>query len=130
MRAGPLLAIKNVSKIFFSPAGEVPALNDINLNIYTGEFISIVGPSGCGKSTLLNIIAGLIAPSKGQVFINGLEVTGPSVAVGYMPQGDHLFNWRTIWRNVLLGLEVQNKVNEETKAFAYKLLQTYGLADF
>lgn len=130
MRAGPLLAIKNVSKIFFSPAGEVPALNDINLNIYTGEFISIVGPSGCGKSTLLNIIAGLIAPSKGQVFINGLEVTGPSGAVGYMPQGDHLFNWRTIWRNVLLGLEVQNKVNDETKAFAYKLLQTYGLADF
>ncbi|NLZ39426.1 MAG: ABC transporter ATP-binding protein [Firmicutes bacterium] len=130
MRAGPLVRIENVSKTYHSPEGEISALQDISLNIAEGEFVSIVGPSGCGKSTLLNIIAGLTEPSAGAVYIKGQKVTGPTSLVGYMPQSDQLFEWRTIWRNVLLGLEVLNKVNSETKMQAEKMLRTYGLYEF
>jgi len=125
-----MVSIKNISMNYHSPEGEIEALKHISLDVPDGEFISIVGPSGCGKSTLLNIIAGLIKPSAGEVLINNKVVTGPTTMVGYMPQRDQLFEWRTIWKNVLLGLEVQNKVNEEAKAYAEKLLEDYGLIDF
>lgn len=130
MRAEPLVAIRNISMKFQSPEGEISALHDVSLDIMRGEFISFVGPSGCGKSTMLNMIAGLIAPTAGEVLISGRKVTGPTSLVGYMPQSDQLFEWRTIWKNVLLGLEVQNKVTSETKAFAKNLLERYGLYDF
>ncbi|MDW7675192.1 MAG: ABC transporter ATP-binding protein [Bacillota bacterium] len=130
MRAAPILEIKKVSMNYHSPQGETAALIDLNLTVNQGEFISIVGPSGCGKSTLLNIIAGLIEPTSGQVQIDGNQVTGPTAMVGYMPQSDQLFEWRTILQNVLLGLEVQHKINEQTKAYALQLLANYGLADF
>lgn len=126
-----MVFIKNISMKYHSPEGETEALKDISLDIRDGEFVSIVGPSGCGKSTLLNIIAGLVKPSAGKVLINDKLVQGPTTTmVGYMPQKDQLFEWRTIWKNVLLGLEVQNKVNKETKAYAEKLLADYGLIDF
>lgn len=130
MRAEPLVKVDHVTVTFHSPEGEVPALHDFCLDVNKGEFISIVGPSGCGKSTLLNVIAGLISPNRGEVRINGRTVRGPSRLVGYMLQSDHLFEWRTIWKNVLLGLEVQGSLNEESKAFAAALLKKYGLADF
>lgn len=130
MRADPLVEVKNVSMNYHSPEGEVAALKDISLTINQGDFISIVGPSGCGKSTLLNIIAGLIKPSAGEILINDKQVAGPTSMVGYMPQSDHLFQWRTIWQNVLLGLEVQDKVNQKTKAYVEQLLKNYALYDF
>ncbi len=130
MRAQPLVEIKKVSLNYHSDEGEIAALRDLSLDIYPGEFVGIVGPSGCGKSTLLNIVAGLIQPSKGYVLINKKEVKKPNSLVGYMPQSDQLFEWRTIWKNVLLGLEVQGKINEETKAFARQLLENYGLINF
>ena len=130
MRAEPLVEVNKVSMNYHSPAGEIAALQDISLTINQGEFVSIVGPSGCGKSTLLNIIAGLIVPSSGQVYINGGLVTGPTALVGYMPQSDQLFEWRTIWDNVLLGLEIQGKITLQSKAAVDKLLSDYGLADF
>lgn len=125
-----MVRVDNVTVNFHSPAGEVPALRDFCLDVTKGEFISIVGPSGCGKSTLLNVIAGLIAPNRGEVRINGKTVSGPSRFVGYMLQNDHLFEWRTIWKNVLLGLEVLGNLNEDSKAYAAELLKKYGLADF
>jgi NitT/TauT family transport system ATP-binding protein len=130
MRAESLVEIKQISKKYHTPEGEIPALRDISLYIKEGEFISIVGPSGCGKSTLLSIIAGLVKPTGGEVLINKQPVKGPTTAVGYMPQSDHLFQWRSIWKNVLLGLEVQNKVTTETKRYARSLLEKYGLLDF
>lgn len=130
MPAAPLVQIKRISVNYQSPEGEIPALKDLSLKVWGGEFISIVGPSGCGKSTLLNVAAGLLPPSRGEVLLKNKPVEGPSPLVGYMPQSDQLFGWRTIWRNVLLALEVQNKVTAETKAFADKLLNDYGLADF
>ncbi len=130
MRADPLVKINNLSIIYHTPEGEISALKDISLGVTEGEFISIVGPSGCGKSTLLNAVAGLLKPAAGNITINDQQVKGPTSMVGYMPQSDQLFQWRTIWRNVLLGLEVQNKVTAETKEYAKNLLAKYGLLEF
>ncbi|MGE4282874.1 MAG: ABC transporter ATP-binding protein [Clostridia bacterium] len=110
--------------------GEINAISNINLEVEKGEFVSIVGPSGCGKSTLLSIIAGLLKPSSGKILIHGEEVKGTSSRIGYMLQKDHLFEWRTIFQNTLLGLEVQGKLNDQAKQYASKLLKTYGLGDF
>lgn len=103
MRADPLVKIENIGMIFHSPEGETVALKEFSLDIYPGEFISLVGPSGCGKSTLLNIVAGLIQPTDGVVVIGGKKVLGPTSMVGYMPQSDQLFEWRSIWKNVQIG---------------------------
>jgi NitT/TauT family transport system ATP-binding protein len=130
MGAGRVVEIKGLSMRYHSPEGEIPALENISLEIMEGEFVSIVGPSGCGKSTLLNIMAGLIKPTAGEIFINRKKVQGPTSMVGYMPQSDRLFEWRTIQKNVLLGLEVQNNVNKDTKRYADSLLQKYGLSEF
>lgn len=130
MGADPLVRIDHIDMKFHSPDGETPALRELTLDVFQGEFISIVGPSGCGKSTLLNILAGLITPTAGAVYIKDQKVEGPTPLVGYMPQSDQLFEWRTIWKNVLLGLEVQQKVNTATMEKAAELLKRYGLYDF
>lgn len=126
----PILQIKDLSMTYHRLNGEVKAIEKIDLEVYEGEIISIVGPSGCGKSTLLSIIAGLIKPSTGEVIVNGKKVEKPSKEIGYMFQRDQLFEWRTILENVLLGLEIQGKVTEESKKLAEKLLDTYGLGEF
>ncbi|WP_027621406.1 ABC transporter ATP-binding protein [Acetivibrio clariflavus] len=125
-----VVEINNLGMKYHSMNGEITALENINLTVKKGEFLSIVGPSGCGKSTLLSLIAGLVLPSFGSILVDGKEVTGPSHKVGYMLQKDHLFEWRTIMQNVLLGPEIRGTLNEETKEYALKLLDTYGLYDF
>lgn len=130
MRAEPLVSIDNLSIKYHTPAGEIPALDEISLHIMEGEFISIVGPSGCGKSTLLNALSGLLKPASGTITIRNQQIKGPSAMVGYMPQSDQLFQWRSIWKNVLLGLEVQKKVDPFTEEYAKNLLAKYGLLDF
>ncbi|MDD4658995.1 MAG: ABC transporter ATP-binding protein [Eubacteriales bacterium] len=130
MGAKPLVQVKEIVMKYHSPEGETTALENISLDVFQGQFISIVGPSGCGKSTLLNIIAGLAKPTLGIVTINGRPVEGVSASVGYMPQTDQLFEWRTIWKNVILGLEVQNKLTAETRESVRMLLERYGLWEF
>ncbi|MTI71412.1 MAG: ABC transporter ATP-binding protein [Firmicutes bacterium] len=130
MNRKKVVEIKNISMIYHTLDGETEAIKDLSLDINHGEIVLLVGPSGCGKSTLLSIIAGLIKPSKGKVLINENEVKGTTGEIGYMFQKDHLFEWRTILGNVLIGLEIQNKVTNETKEFAEKLLDTYGLGEF
>ncbi|HOQ37725.1 MAG TPA: ATP-binding cassette domain-containing protein, partial [Acetivibrio sp.] len=115
---------------YHSLNGEIDALKNINFSVSEGEFISIVGPSGCGKSTLLSLIAGLIVPTTGGVFVEGKPVSETSEKVGYMLQKDHLFEWRTIYQNVILGPEIRGTLNAETKEYALKLLDTYGLLEF
>ncbi len=110
--------------------GEIEAFDGININVKKGQFVSIVGPSGCGKSTLLSVIAGLLNNTKGEVYIKGERVNGISPHIGYMLQRDSLLEWRTIWKNVLLGLEIRGEVTQKTCERAKKLLQTYGLIDF
>ncbi len=120
----------HVQKTYQSPNGEIQALEDVSFSVEEGAFVSIVGPSGCGKSTLLSILAGLETPSGGQVLINGTPVTGTTPQIGYMPQKDQLFPWRTIWENVTLGPEIQKKKDSEHLARIRLLLQRYGLEAF
>ena len=102
-----MIDLEHVALTYQSPDGEIEALRDISFTVEEGEFVSIVGPSGCGKSTLLSLICGLEPPTGGRVLVDGKPVTAPSGRVGLMPQRDQLFEWRTIWGNVTLGLELE-----------------------
>lgn len=125
-----LVEIKNIGMTYHTLAGETEAIKDINLNIFEGEILGIVGPSGCGKSTLLSIIAGLIKPTSGEIYINGEKITRPTNSTGYMFQKDQLFEWRNILDNVLLGLDIQKKLTEAAYEKAKEMLVNYGLGDF
>lgn len=114
--------MKNVSKTFYTEIGALDVLEDITFNLNEGEIIAIVGPSGSGKSTLLNIISKLIEPTEGEIYIDG--------EIGYMFQRDHLFNWRTVWKNIMLGLEIKKEKNQENIDKTKELLTKYGLIDF
>ncbi|EQB89909.1 NitT/TauT family transport system ATP-binding protein [Clostridium punense] len=122
--------LRNIYMNYHSLKGETSALENINLSIEAGDFVSIVGPSGCGKSTLLNIIAGLIKPSRGEVLLDGEVIGSYSEKLGYMFQRDHLFEWLTVWDNVALGLKIKNRLNEDSKDKLQHLLKNYGLWDF
>lgn len=125
-----VLRVHKVQEKYQAKNGEVTALEDISFTMDKGEFLSIVGPSGCGKSTLLSIIAGLLRPTSGDIFVNGEKIEGISEHIGYMLQKDNLLDWRTIYSNVLFGLEVRHQLSEETRARADRLLKTYGLYEF
>jgi len=122
--------LQEISLTYYSANGEVHALRDISMRVTRGEFVSVVGPSGCGKSSLLSVVAGLIKPTSGRVLIQGKPVDGPSPTIGYMLQHDHLFEWRTILDNCLLGLEVQGKRTKERVERVRHDLERFGLAGF
>lgn len=125
-----VLKVENIEEKYQAKNGEIIALKDISFSVQKGEFYSIVGPSGCGKSTLLSIIAGLLKPSAGAVYVNGEKVEGVSSHIGYMLQRDNLLDWRTIYSNVLLGLEIRRDLTPENINRAVRLLKTYGLYEF
>ena len=125
-----IVSLRNVSKKYHSLEGETEAVKDLSLDVCRGEFITIVGPSGCGKTTLLSLISGLLMPSAGEILLNGEPVSCATGHVGYMLQEDHLFKWRTILRNVLLGLEIKGTLTAQSKEKAEALLEKYGLGDF
>ena len=125
-----VLELKNISHSYHNTEGETPALKDLSFFLKKGEFISIVGPSGCGKSTLLSLIAGLLVPESGTILINGKQLKESTTNIGYMLQRDHLFEWRTIYNNVILGLEIQHMLTARTRRKAHQLLEQYGLESF
>lgn len=126
----PILTLADISFSYHELTGETLALQNISFTVNPGEFIAIVGPSGCGKSTLLSIIAGLLIPENGRILLNDRPLALSRSRIGYMLQKDHLFEWRTILSNVMLGLEIQKRSNPSTKSKALELLKTYGLEDF
>ena len=126
-----LLDFQNVNFFYQTKNEEVHALQNLNFSVDELEFASIVGPSGCGKTTILSLIAGLLPVSSGKIYLAGEEVTKNSPHIGYMFQRDHLFEWRTIWKNITLGLELQKLQDKEQKLeFARELLKKYDLYDF
>lgn len=125
-----ILKLENVSKIYQHKNGELVAIDNINLEVKEGEFVSIIGPSGCGKSTILSIIAGLEQKTKGDIFIAGEKVEDCSSKVGYMLQRDCLLEWRTIFDNVIFGLEIKKIKTKENIKYVEELLKKYGLYEF
>ena len=125
-----VLELKHIYYAYHTLEGETSTLTDISFALGEGEFVAIVGPSGCGKSTRLSIIAGLLTPERGLIKINGKYLKESTTNVGYMLQHDELFEWRTIYNNVILGLEVQHMLTARTRERAHELLDIYGLKQF
>ncbi len=125
-----LIELKNISFSYHSLHGETKALDHISFGVKEGEFLAIVGPSGCGKSTLLSIIAGLLKPEAGTIVVNNPRGTLHYPRVGYMLQHDHLLEWRNVFQNVILGLEIRHQLTPENIAYVNQLLEEYGLGDF
>ncbi len=125
-----ILKVDKIVGKYQAANGEITAIDDLSFTVQQGEFISVVGPSGCGKSTLLSILSGLLTPTHGTVILAGKPVDGINPNVGYMLQRDNLLDWRTIYKNVLLGLEIQHQLDKESVSYAEELLKTYGLWEF
>lgn len=125
-----VLKVLNIEQKYQAENGEITAIQDISFTAKKGEFISIVGPSGCGKSTLLSIISGILKPTNGEVYVNGERIYGITSHIGYMLQKDNLLDWRTIYKNVLLGLEIRKIKTQENINRVENLLKTYGLYEF
>ena len=125
-----ILEAKHVKVCYQAKNGEVEAIRDISFSVSEGEFISIVGPSGCGKSTLLSAVAGITPLSSGKILLSGKEVSEVSDDIAYMLQKDNLLPWRSIRKNVLLGLEIRGKLTRENLIYADNLLKAYGLWEF
>lgn len=129
--AAPVIVeAKGLSKSFPLEDSTVVALDDVDVSIRRGEFVSFVGRSGCGKSTLLNLVAGLLEPTGGSVSINGREVTEPPEVAGFMFQAPVLLPWRTIIKNVLLPAEIHKMDKARIREKAREVLTMVGLGDF
>lgn len=126
----PILEMQHITYSYHTTEGETKALENVSFSVSEGEFIAIVGPSGCGKSTLLSIICGILKPEKGLIKMNGKNLKQSTTNIGYMLQHDHLFEWRTVYHNVLLGLEVRHMLSAKTRKKALELLEQYGLQQF
>ena len=126
----PLLEIRDVSLSYHTSAGETPALSHLTFDLMPGEFLAVVGPSGCGKSTLLNLICGLLSAEEGTILMNDTAPSPGDPRIGYMLQKDHLLEWRSIYKNILLGLEIRKELTPEKLSHAEELLRIYGLDRF
>lgn len=118
-----ILQFDKVSKVFYTKTQQTTALHDVSFSVEEGQFVAIIGPSGCGKTTILSLVCGLIQPTSGKV------VFSQENSVGYMLQRDQLFEWRTIWKNVLLSPEIKGNVAQR-KPVVEQLLKKYGLWEF
>lgn len=125
-----VLTLNNITMNYQTRNSEVTAIEHVSLSVTQGEFVVIIGPSGCGKSTLLSIISGILKPSGGDIYIEGEKTNGITSKIGYMLQNDNLLEWRSIYKNVLLGLEIQKQLTDENIEYANSLLKTYGLYEF
>ena len=124
------IRIDNLIKTYQKDEKVTVAIEDFDLDIKKGELISIVGPSGCGKTTILRMIAGLLEPTSGSISIAGRPCSGPGPDRGMVFQDFALLPWRSVRRNVELGLEIAGMPKEERKARAEKYLEIVGLQDF
>ncbi|MEM4252850.1 MAG: ABC transporter ATP-binding protein [Candidatus Nitrosotenuis sp.] len=132
------LDVRNLSKVYESPAGKVVALNRVSFSIRQGEFVSIVGPSGSGKSTLLNLIGALDRPTMGKVHIGGIDIFSQSDSkiaymrnnlIGFIFQSYNLINRMTVQKNVELPAIISEMDSSKRRAFALKILGVLGISD-
>lgn len=125
------LELKNVNKVFSKVETDelTEAISNINMEMKSGEFVSIVGHSGCGKSTILRLIAGLLAPTSGEILFNGKQVTKPTSDIAMVFQKAHLFPWLTVYDNIAFGPRINKKYNQK-KVEIENIISTIGLFDF
>ena len=124
-----LIRIDNLGKTFTTADGLVTALENIDLTVTQGEFVSVVGPSGCGKSTLMMCVAGLIEPSAGSISVGSTRIRGPT-QVGIVFQESLLLDWRTVLDNVLFQVEMRGLDPKPYEKRARELLERVGLGGF
>ena len=122
----PKLEIKNISHAF-ADAPDIQILKNIHLHVEEGEIVSIIGPSGGGKSTVFNIVAGLLKPTKGEVWLSGENITGKSGYVSYMLQKDLLLPFKTVLDNVALPQIIKGKQPKEARGQAREYFKEFGL---
>ncbi|MFN3969860.1 MAG: ABC transporter ATP-binding protein [Gemmobacter sp.] len=127
-----LIEIKGVTHAYRTKTGPLPVLDNLTLSIPEGEFAAVVGPSGCGKSTLTRLVAGLMKPDRGEVWLHGQIVKSPRKTVGMAFQNPVLLEWRNILDNVILPLEIVAPAMPRAKrvARAEELLALVGLTGF
>ncbi len=125
-----LMKLEHVSHSYRWPTGKLDVLDDISFEVGRQEFVCIVGPSGCGKSTLLRLMAGLILPARGHIYLDGHLLIGPRRQIGVVFQKANLMPWRTARDNVLLPLELAGMARHAARQRADELLSLVGLAGF
>lgn len=124
------LEVRNLTQSFIQKDTRLEVLGTLNFSVDEGQFVALLGPSGCGKSTLFNIIAGLLVPDTGEIYLNGKRIYGNTGDFAYMQQKDLLLPWRTVLRNVLIGPEIHNEPFDTARAEAHKRLGQLGLSGF
>ncbi|MBI4634754.1 MAG: ABC transporter ATP-binding protein [Candidatus Rokubacteria bacterium] len=124
------MVVRDLAKTFREGAREVPAVQRVSFDILDKEFVALVGPSGCGKSTILNMLGGLIAPSAGTIELDGRPIVGVPPRVGYVFQKDTVFPWRTVRRNIALGLEYAGLRGEAQERRVGEAIRLAGLEGF
>lgn len=125
-----IISVRSAALTYQARNGEVEALRSVSFDVAEGEFVSIVGPSGCGKSTLLGALAGLETLDGGTVELYGHPASGADGRMGFMPQRDQLFEWRSIYDNVMLGLQIRHDRDPAHRRIVEGLLKRYGLWEF
>jgi NitT/TauT family transport system ATP-binding protein len=128
--ARPHIALAAVNKAYVSSRGRTVALQDVNLSVAQGSFVSLCGPSGCGKSTVLSLIGGLLDPTSGRITIDGRPVTGPQPTIGTVFQDANLMPWRTVMSNIMYPVELRRVPRKEYELHAHKLLDLVNLRRF
>jgi NitT/TauT family transport system ATP-binding protein len=124
------ITIENLTVRFSSKRADVTAIDDIDLQVADGEFVSIAGPSGCGKSTLLKVIAGLTDATAGEVLLRGEKVRGPQREIGYVFQRAALLEWRSVRKNILLQAEMRGMPRQAAQQRCDELIEMTGLTGF
>ncbi len=126
----PKLTTRNLGKSFRKGRLALEVLREISVDVFAGEFVSIVGASGCGKTTFLRLLDGLIAPSNGSVMIDGEVIERPGKKISFVFQQDGLFPWRNVISNTALGPELAGQPGSAARQTAHKFLRLVGLGGF
>ncbi len=124
------IRLDKISSTYISGGKKLTALEEVSLYARPGEFVSVLGPSGSGKSTILKIACGLLQPDNGKIWIDGKDVTGTPQLVGYMPQHDLLFPWKTMWQNAALPLLAAGNSKKDAFDRVAEMLPLFGLEGF
>ncbi|CAN5648760.1 hypothetical protein BH24ACT5_BH24ACT5_32180 [soil metagenome] len=125
------IVVNSVTQKFVNHEREtILAVDNVSFSVGVGQFLAVIGPSGCGKTTVLNMLAGLLSPTSGEVFVSGRPVTKPSQHVGYITARDGLLPWLRAEDNVAFGLELRGVARAQRRKRAKELMATVGLAGF